>query len=103
MRQRGGGLFLHDNIGFAAVVQLPTRLKCVGFWISNRRAFFINIFDYMYIKFFGFISEIFHTFPPTILFHVFLVSSLHAACPAYHILSDMITLNIPDEEETYKL
>jgi hypothetical protein len=57
----------------------------------------------MYIKFFGSPSEIFHIFSPTILFHVFLVSPLHAACPADHTLSNMFTLNMPDEEEAYKL
>jgi hypothetical protein len=57
----------------------------------------------MYIKFFGFPSEILHIFSPNILFHVVLVSPLHAACPADHILSNMITLNMPDEEEAYKL
>ena len=39
LRHRGGGLFLHDNIGFAAVVQLPIRLQFVGFWISGVIAF----------------------------------------------------------------
>ena len=55
----------------------------------------------MYIKSFGFPNEIYHTFSSTILFHVFLVSPLHATCPADHTVSDMITLNMPDGEETY--
>ena len=66
------------------------RLQCAGFWISSRLACL-----YIYLITSTLNSSVyFYTFSTAILFHVFVVYPLHAACLFDHKLSDK-----PDEEE----